>query len=627
MLSVFIHTFAWSQNPETNNWVFGANAGLTFSTQPPTTVSTASAGAVEGCASISDENGQLLFYSNGEKVYNKNHQILASNLNGNFSSQQAALFVRKPGNNNLYYLFTTGHSNTSPLAYSIIDRSLANGTGSVIVLNQILLDSAAESLAATMHCNGQDVWIVTHDKTNKFYAYLLSSNGISNNPVVSSAGANMQNFSPSLYRQYTKISPTGKLIATASLATDKLELFKFNNVTGQVTSILSLGPYPKSININHYIPACEFSPDGTKLYYGIGIDTMQINQLDLCAGNSTAIANSRKVIRRMDSTMQVTSNASQGFQLANDGKIYMNTGILNNSNSFNTTSVIHHPNKQGQQVNFVLSYLPFPNYINNGTGLPNFISNYFRAQSVLHYTVMSVSNANCGLTSFSCDLPVGCSLVSDSILGVNWDFGDPFSGTANTSTLMQPQHQYAANGSYMVKLITHYPCYSDTVKSLVVINGLPNYSVSANHSICTGEPLLINVPGYSSFTVNYTSTTNGTIVLQPTVSTTYSVILTNSLGCTSRWTNSVTVKPCLTINETVGRYNLMLFPNPTARFAEMSITQSGSYTIVDNLGRIYQQNKFTAGTARLDLQGLSPGIYFVVINLEDKTKVVKLIKE
>ena len=89
------------------NWYFGANAGLTFTANPPS-VLTGSLNTTEGCASISDQNATLLFYTDGVTVYNSLHQVMSNGtgLHGHISTMQSASIVKKPGTTNLYYIFT-----------------------------------------------------------------------------------------------------------------------------------------------------------------------------------------------------------------------------------------------------------------------------------------------------------------------------------------------------------------------------------------------------------------------------------------------------------------------------------------------------------------------------------------
>ena len=68
-------TRSFSQN-EANVWYFGKYAGLDFSSGNPVLIHGSNMFAQEGCATINDKNGQLLFYTNGLSVWNKQHQVM-----------------------------------------------------------------------------------------------------------------------------------------------------------------------------------------------------------------------------------------------------------------------------------------------------------------------------------------------------------------------------------------------------------------------------------------------------------------------------------------------------------------------------------------------------------------------
>ncbi len=57
-------------------WLFGLGAGLDFSSGSPVKIENAKMFSKEGCAVISDDNGQLLFYTNGIEIFNKNHKLM-----------------------------------------------------------------------------------------------------------------------------------------------------------------------------------------------------------------------------------------------------------------------------------------------------------------------------------------------------------------------------------------------------------------------------------------------------------------------------------------------------------------------------------------------------------------------
>eukprot|EP01035_Chromulina_nebulosa_P055523 gene55523-76076_t len=81
---------------ENNIWYFGNNCGLDFSTTPPTALTNGKINTNEGCSSVSDAQGNLLFYTDGLTVWNKNHAVMdnGTGLKGNSSSTQSSVVVK-----------------------------------------------------------------------------------------------------------------------------------------------------------------------------------------------------------------------------------------------------------------------------------------------------------------------------------------------------------------------------------------------------------------------------------------------------------------------------------------------------------------------------------------------------
>src|ERR1044071_4604372 len=90
-----------SQN-QAAQWYFGQNAGLNFLTSPPSVLTNGSMAVVEGCASVSDAAGNLLFYTDGMTIWNKNHIIMGNGtgLFGAGTPVQSSLILPLPGNSN-----------------------------------------------------------------------------------------------------------------------------------------------------------------------------------------------------------------------------------------------------------------------------------------------------------------------------------------------------------------------------------------------------------------------------------------------------------------------------------------------------------------------------------------------
>lgn len=205
------------EHKRANNWCFGWNAGLCFNSGSAVALTNvALMQGFDGCSTISDTSGNLLMYSNGEKIWNRNNQVMLNgyNLNGCISSANGTLLVPQPGNDSLYYLFTADcwENYFSGLYYSVINIKGDGGLGQVITKNVLLLDSCAESVIATYAAEG-NIWIVTSDIKGMFYSYLLSNTGISG-VVDSMQTTSMLSYFPSYQYSfgYLKFSPNGNYI-------------------------------------------------------------------------------------------------------------------------------------------------------------------------------------------------------------------------------------------------------------------------------------------------------------------------------------------------------------------------------------------------------------------------------
>ena len=177
---------------QANYWYFGDKAGLNFNNTPPTALTNSQMSTTEGCASVSDSTGNLLFYTDGKTVWNRNHipMLNGTGLMGHESSTHSAIVIPKPGSNTIYYLFTADADENLGAAgyrYSEIDITLNGGLGNVTAVKNILLYApSSEKLTAASHANGIDIWVITKDLNNHTYrSYKVTCSGVDNNPVLS----------------------------------------------------------------------------------------------------------------------------------------------------------------------------------------------------------------------------------------------------------------------------------------------------------------------------------------------------------------------------------------------------------------------------------------------------------
>ncbi|MGE5944918.1 MAG: hypothetical protein ACM31G_11330 [Flavobacteriales bacterium] len=385
-----INLFAQS---EAANWYFGFGAGIKFN-QANGTVASLNDGQLvtfEGCTSISDDTGNLLFYTDGTTIWNKNHGAMAGGLLGDSSSTQSAIIVPKPDDSNIYYVFTVGSQfNNTGLHYSVVDISLNGGLGGVTNYNTRLLNVSSEKITAVLKdCITKSMWVVAFasadgnsESYNTFHAFEVSVNGVNANSVKSTFPINITD-----PRGYLKLSPDGTKMASANFTSnntytytpDRLFLYDFDTTTGIVSNPVNL-----PINSQNNFPyGLEFSPNSQLLY----VHSSNGFQSNNFASNNDP-TNHRSTLTQFDLTQtniqaaQVSIDDRQlyrgGLQLGPDGKIYRaltatyDTGLP-------YLGVINNPNEVGTACNYQHNAINLsPNQ--SSQGLPPFIQSLFNTQ-------------------------------------------------------------------------------------------------------------------------------------------------------------------------------------------------------------------------------------------------------
>ena len=315
--------------PPENYWYFGNNAGIKFSGNSAAADDKGKIDTKEGVSSIADANGNLLFYTDGRKIYDKNGKELASlkpdALAGSAVSTQSAVIVPQPscqGCQSLYYVFTTTDINGSKqLSYSVVDIRQNKGQGKVIEKNVILDDEAAtEQIIAHFVKKDSTYWVISHDYGNDTIRLRrVTKNGVSISKVIA-IGSKLD----SLFKGegYLKVSKDGTKLAVAIPGGKRnlVEVYDFADSTGAITNkrTIDLGPAPPKLY------GVEFSPDSKTMFVTLQADTVKnpksyssLLRFDLTDKDSTVIAKSKVLI---DSSRK---DIYGSVQLGPDGRIYL----------------------------------------------------------------------------------------------------------------------------------------------------------------------------------------------------------------------------------------------------------------------------------------------------------------
>ena len=529
-----------------NTWYFGTG-GLDFNCSPPVPIMNSGATYFEGGASISDDNGNLLFHTNNSAVFDRTQKVMpnGNGLLGNNSTTQGSLIVPQPDNDSIYFVFTvddvSGSSGVDGFRYSIVNMNLNGGLGDVepATKNTLLFAPTTEKITAVHHCNGKDIWVLgSQYNSDTLFAYLVTSTGIQA-PIKSATGNTITGFG---YGGGMKFSPDGSKLAYTIGGivffgiTGKIIMYNFDNSTGVITYAYTLNPFYASGSSY----GLSFSSDNSKIYLGYGPGE-KIYYYDVCLSDSSQVKNS------LDSLVYTGSAFLGSMQNAPDGNIYMSDnldiGFIHRIINPNSATPIFE--KYGQTVNCKAS----------GFSIPSFVESYFNNSIIDTLNLGFSNNIACfGDTMYFTDttpLSTGCNIPRIWY----WNFGEPLSGLADTSSSNTPYHVYSKSGDYVISLIISEKCQSDTIVKTITIPFVA--STNNDTAICEGENVQLGDTSYSEYGYTWTSnpigysSTNPKPIVVADSSISYLLTMIDSISlCTSNDTIVITVNQMPLVNIT-----------------------------------------------------------------------------
>ncbi len=350
----------WQGGPNTFDMKFVAGS-FSFDTIP----STNSMSMYINDAGICDENGNLLFYTNGIYVADASHDTMLNGGNltpGQFADTwrdfgmpfaQSAIVLPDPALSNEYYLFhliiNSSDLSSDTLVISKIDMSLNGGLGAVTTKNQpVYIDSLISGqLTAVKHANGRDWWLIVHEfNSDAFLVFLIDPLGI-NGPTIQHFGQQIK------YPSQGCFSPNGEWYVNYD-NTYGLVLMNFDRCSGSFSNFQ-----------NFYLPdssvssGCCFSPNSQVLYASSRNYLYQFNL------NASNIQSTMDTVAIWDGFYDPNPTQFVFQQLAPDNRIYI-TGW----GTVKSLSVINYPDSLGVACNVMQHSVSLPG-LNNGS-VPNY---------------------------------------------------------------------------------------------------------------------------------------------------------------------------------------------------------------------------------------------------------------
>lgn len=386
-ISAYVYSQGLPSSKRDYVWMFGydnsqpyfGGTKLNFNSQPTSiNYATQSINLSFTNSSICDENGNLLFYTNGMYVANANHQTMPNGdslnpgdlfnyySNNGYRLNQGSIILPSPEVPNLFYILHEKliYDNAytylcSGLYLSIVDMSLNSGLGDIITKNSpILLDALDPGITAVRHANGRDWWILIPKFINNlYYKLLLNPNGLQVYGIQSIGTPSTQ-----MELGQSCFSPDGskyvRFAATNFNVPFRLEVFDFDRCSGILSNYRNLWFVDDAS-----CAGAAISPNSRFMYVS---HELKVDQYDLQASD---IAASKITVAVYDGFHDPLF--SLGFtnfntaQLAPDNRIYISC-----TNSARYLHVINNPDLQGLACNVQQHSIQLNTF--NDASMPNF---------------------------------------------------------------------------------------------------------------------------------------------------------------------------------------------------------------------------------------------------------------
>lgn len=325
LLALSLSVKAQNQN---KNWHFGIGLSINFNVLPLTIVQS-NVDVVESASAVSDDNGQLLFYTSGFKIWNKNGIEMPNatgllgngpfHLNYSGSGHRSVHIIKHPGNPDQYFVFS-GDANEQPtrnLQYSLVDMTLDNGLGDVVPgqKNIQIMTNTSEHLSVFRGNDCSSYWLIARAveplSSRPVYAFKVDQNGVNPTPVISTPPPYLGSAG------YDELFLLNDLETAVGINFGNVISIKFDGNTGQFSNFQNVPNYIQGVG--EFNGAFALSLDKTKMYitesYSSNVYQYDLNQI----ANPAAFLNSR--------TLAITGNGIYdrfySLRVGPDGHLYL----------------------------------------------------------------------------------------------------------------------------------------------------------------------------------------------------------------------------------------------------------------------------------------------------------------
>ncbi|MBK7986360.1 MAG: hypothetical protein IPK11_05460 [Ignavibacteria bacterium] len=563
---------------EANTWMF--NTGIRLQFLPNFTLMTnvgiyPSLTWGNSCVSLSEGvHGRLLLYGGADPGINPNvsptmiindardNQMHSEPLHGTAAASQGCIVL--PSSENCRQFIVVGvvaessiPSENGTIAYNILDRTLNNGLGDIVkpYNRMVLRDKLNEGFAATIQANKKDYFIVgtLQSADNRFFALPVNATGPDVKKII---------YSSDIYEKphlgnIVSISPNSKYLYSIARYPHETSLYSFDNFTGRIRHLFMLGETKDSqgklLSQQKIEPgAGEFTHDSKHLYVVLKKPEKTLLHIDI-------EQKKYELISFMTPINHVVS--PRALRLAPDTSIYF-------------FSYIPESNNWSKEIGlFLLRYRKIqPQIVEqiavlNDTDINGTIKSFTTDSDFPHFS-RHIYDPNFKRASTVCDIPKIMSTDTVMCTDVWSELFVKYNSISTENTILWQAEGAEIKQSKEQKFRTkftksgHYPVTvkvcningCDSVVMWVKVQDTPKAQAGENKTICRGEGVILGINDSSNLIYEWNpkkyidNPQSPRPICTPDTSTTYTLTVTNSLGCTNSDTVTIFVGNTLSLD-------------------------------------------------------------------------------
>ncbi len=251
-------------------------------------------------------------------------------------------------------------------------------------------------------------------------------------------------------------------------------------------------------------------------------------------------------------------------------------------------------------------------------------------------TPLAASSCSLGALNAAMTTPAnGC--VGQAVSLTDASSGSPTSwawtmtgGTPASATSQNTSVTYNTSGVKTITLTTTSGTMSSTTTQTINVVATPTLvTTPASTTICSGQTILLKATGATSYVWNPGGSASSTYVVSPTTTTTYTVVGTTSTCNSAPYPVAVTVVICTGLQDLSSHNDIVVYPNPSnGIFTISSILNTGKLDVlvINTLGQtVKAESSKNAKELVIDMSAFSKGIYYMKVQMNDGTKLIKVV--